>query len=161
MSGQLESLTEHLRKTIPPRIFQFFDAQIDSGQLIRTTKSLGAGRYRMGVLRYEALLSWVNFPFREYPPALIYAQVMAWTDEFQNDLAEELNLGSPGVDMAFNHERVGDLIITVNMVDEITMKEAGDGPVFFRGKRWALELPEVYYATDLALDVRTMRPDDG
>lgn len=158
--SQLEDLTAYLQAYMPPRSLQFFDADMVSGEMIRSTKALGLGRYRLGIIRYTAVLAWLGFPFREYPPALIYAHVMAWIEERQNQLANELNLPPPRIDPAFDHERAADLMIDIEMVDEITVIEDPQGDIHFNGKRWSLEPPKVYTATEFEIVATVARADD-
>lgn len=151
--SQMESLVSAMTAAMPPRTMQFFDAEMTTGQLVNSTKSLGLGRYRMGVLRYTVSLSWIGFPFREYPPVLIYAHLLAWVYDHRNGLADELELSMPQIDPAFDHELSADLVIDVELADEITIAEDPDGPILFQGKCWSPELPVIHTAKDFSLNV--------
>ena len=159
--SQMEDLVTFLEGVMPERALNFFDAQMMTGQLVHTTKSLGLGRYRLGVLRYTVSLGWMGFPFREYPPTLIYAHLLAWIYDRRNKLADDLGLPMPQIDPDFDHERSADLLIDIELADEITIREDPEGPIVFQGKRWRPEMPAMHCATSFSLSAsRGARDDD-
>lgn len=148
--SQLECLVSFLQQHMPPRALQFFDAQVESGEFVRSTKSLGLDRYRLTILRYSAELSWVGMAYRVYPPVMVCAHVMAWVEEHRNTLLE---LPPPQLDPDFDHERAADLIITLDLADEIVICRDPEGEVFFRGERWSPENPALYTAESFEINV--------
>lgn len=90
--SQLESLTAFITANLPPDAMQMFSSSMEDCELVRNAKALGNNQRRIGVLTYTARLSWDDFPYRKYSPGLIYALVLAWVDEFANELRDELKL---------------------------------------------------------------------
>lgn len=145
--SQIESLTAFLDKTMPPRAMQFFASEINDAHLMHAAKALGLGQRRIGIFRYNALLTWDRFPYRECPPALVYALVFAWIEQHRNSLFDELNLAEPVVDIEFDDEKTGSLAITIELADEITITPDEQGEIPINEKLWRLEYPEIWTAT--------------
>lgn len=155
--NQLESLTAFITDNLPPDAMQFFMSSQEDAQLLRIPKALGNGQIQTGVLTYTAVMAWDNFPYRKYSPGLVYALVVAWLDEHACPLREALKLGEPDVDPQFDDEGSCLLEISVGLADPLVIREQEDGPVPYRGKRWALVNPEIWTAQTMALFVSRSR----
>ncbi|MEB7742719.1 phage tail protein, partial [Escherichia coli] len=94
-----------------------------------------------------------NFPFRRYSPGLVYALLMAWLEEHANPLREAFHMDDPSVDPQFDDEGACLLDITVGLADPLIIREQEDGPIPYRGKRWALVNPEIWTAETMQLFV--------
>ncbi|HDT4622779.1 TPA: phage tail protein [Klebsiella oxytoca] len=152
--SQLDDLTAFLNERMPPRAFQAFAAEADSGRMVRTTKDLGNGRFRICAVRYSVTLSWIDFPFRQYPPALVYAHVAAWIEERQTIPAGmSLEQSEPQIDPTLNHERAGDLYITMEVIDEVVIIQDPRGEIELMGQLWTLEDPRIDTAEEFDLSV--------
>lgn len=145
--SQIESLTGYLEQHMPDRAMQFFESAMEDATLVYSVKALGLGQRRLGVFRYSARLSWDRFPYRQCPPALVYAMVFAWADTSRNHLYDELSLGEPAVDIEFDEEETSSLSITLELADEITITPDEAGEIVMAGKRWRLAYPDVHVAT--------------
>lgn len=145
MSGQLQSLTDYLLARTPERIHGFFAAEIADVQLIRSTKDLGMGQMRIGLARHTVELSWYAYPYHEYQPVLIYALVLAWIEGNANAIYDELQLPAPTADVSLGTEQQGrgDLTITLELIEELTMQEHKRGEIELYGKCWTLAEAEV------------------
>ncbi|EOK1143080.1 TPA: phage tail protein [Klebsiella pneumoniae] len=148
MSDQLESLTNYLMARTPARIHGFFEAEITGVQLIRSMKDLGLGQMRIGISRSTVMLSWYAYPYREYPPSLIYALVMAWIEGQANALFDELQLPDPAADVSLGTEQQGrgDLTITLELAEALVLRQHEQGEIGLCGKRWTLHEAEVWTA---------------
>ncbi|HFI1904558.1 TPA: phage tail protein [Enterobacter roggenkampii] len=148
MSGQLESLTEYLLRSTPQRIHGAFKSETVDVQLVYSSKDLGAGRRRCGIARQTIELSWYAYPYREYPPVLLYTLVMAWIEGYANALHDELQLPAPTVDPSLDTEQQGrgDVTITLELAEELVIEEHPQGEIELHGKRWTLVSAEVWTA---------------
>lgn len=161
MSGQLESLTAYLMSTMPARIHGTFEAGSTGGTLVSTRKNLGNGRRRIGVARQGIELSWYAYPYREFPPATLYALVLAWIEGYANTLFDELDLPEPTFDVVLGTEQQGrgDVTITLELADELLIVEDPRGDILLDGRRWSLSGPELWVAEDFDVEVTIERTD--
>lgn len=149
--SQLESLTAFITDNLPPDAMQMFSSSMDDCELVRNAKGLGNGQRRIGVLTYSARLSWDNFPFRRYSPGLVYALVIAWMNEYANELRDELKLAEPTVDPEFDDEGSCILDVVVGLADPLIIREQEDGPIPYGGKRWEIVNPEIWVAEEIEI----------
>lgn len=149
--SQIEQLTAFFNANMPPRAMQYFESIIDDGRLIYAYKDLGLNQRQLGLFRYNAVLSWDRFPYRLCPPALVYGLVFAWVKDHRNALYDELTLSEPVVDIEFDTDDTGSLMVTIEVADTVSvcMDEAGEIPL--AGKRWRLQYPETWIATQADL----------
>lgn len=155
--SQLESLTAFITENLPADAMQMFSSSMDDCELMRSAKALGNDQRRIGVLTYNARLSWDNFPFRKYSPGLVYALVLVWVDEHANELRDELKLPDPTVDPEFDDEGTCILEVVVALADPLIIREQASGPIPFRDKAWDLVNPEIWVAEEA--DVIIQRGD--
>lgn len=147
MSGQLESLTEYLLRSTPQRIHGTFKSEPVDVQLVYSSKDLGAGQRRCGFARQTIELSWYAYPYRAYPPVLLYTLVMAWIEGYANAFHDELQLPAPTVDPSLDTEQgIGDVTITIELAEELVIEEHPQGEIELHGKRWTPVCPEVWTA---------------
>ncbi|WP_336797950.1 phage tail protein [Erwinia aphidicola] len=156
--NQLESLTGFIRANLPPRAMQMFDSVMDDCELLRSEKALGLGQRRIGILRYNAVLVWDDFPYRACPLALVYALVLAWVKDHANALRADLKLADPVVDPEFNDEGTASIQITVAVADEIILRPADRGVVPLGGQQWDVVYPEIWVAEEVDIVTRQERP---
>ena len=146
--SQLESLTAFITANLPRDAMQMFSSSMDDCELMRSEKALGNDQRRIGVLTYSARLSWDNFPFRKYSPGLIYVLVLAWVNEYANELRDELKLPDPTVDPEFDDEGTCILDVVVGLADPLIIRQVDNGPIPFKGKAWDLVNPEIWVAEE-------------
>lgn len=151
---ELESLTAFITANMPPRAMQMFLPTMENCEIIRSAKGLGLGQRRIGVLRYDAVLSWDDFPYRECSPGLVYALVLTWLSEHANALNDELKLPDPTVDPEYDDEGSCILQVVVAVADEIILKPSDAGAVPSKGQRWEVVYPEVWTAEDVEFFTR-------
>ncbi|MEM5487062.1 phage tail protein [Enterobacter cloacae] len=161
MTGQLESLTAYLLGTMPARIHDMFSVESTGGTLVSTRKNLGNGRRRIGVARQSIEISWYAYPYRDYPPAMLYALVLAWIESYANSLFEELSLPEPTFDVALGTEQRGrgDVTVSLELADELIITEDPKGEIVLDGRRWKLSGPEIWVAEEADVGVKIGRTD--
>ncbi len=131
-----------------------FPVQWRNASWYATPKRWGTDRRRIGVLVTTARLSWDDLPYRKYSPGLLYALVLAWVDEFANELRDELKLADPTVDPEFDDEGSCILDVVVPLVDPLVLREVEKGPIPFKGKKWDIVNPEIWEASQLEFIVQ-------
>ena len=146
--SQLDSLTTFITENLPPDVMQMFESAMDDCQLERNSKALGLGQKRIGVLRYNAKLSWDRFPFRQCSPGVVYALVLTWINDHANEMHKTLQLPDPSVDPEFDDEGYCMLEVVVPVADEIILKPNENGAIPSQGQRWEVVYPEVWTATE-------------
>lgn len=146
--SQLESLTAFITANLPPEAMQMFESAMEDCEITRSTKALGLEQRRIGVLRYNARLSWDDFPYRRCSLGTVYALVLAWIEEHANELREDLNLPDPTVDPEFVDESSCILGIVVAMADPIIIRPDEAGGVPMKGRRWEVIDPEIWTASE-------------
>lgn len=147
MSGQLESLTEYLLRATPQRIHGTFKSEPVDVQLVYSSKDLGAGQRRCGFARQTIELSWYAYPYRLYPPVLLYTLVMAWIEGYANAFHDELQLPAPSVDPSLDTEQgIGDVTITIELAEQLVIEEHPQGEIELHGKRWTPVCQEIWTA---------------
>ncbi len=143
---QLESLTAFITANMPERAMTMFQSSMDDCELTPALKGLGLDQKRIGYLRYSAVLSWDDYPYRLCSPAQLYALVLAWIVDHSNALYDELKLTPPTVDPEFIDESTAMVQIAVPVADEIILRQSPDGEIPQGGKRWSVVYPEVWTA---------------
>jgi hypothetical protein len=146
--NQIESLTAFISQNLPDRAQFAFQSVIEDCEILRSAKARGKEQKRIGVMRYNAVLSWDRFPYRECSPGVVYALVLTWLSDHANDLRTEMELPDPTVDPEFDDETACILSVVVSVVDEIVIKPSDTGPIPSKGQRWDLVYPEIWTATD-------------
>ena len=144
--NQIESLTAFITANLPSDVMQMFESCQESCELIRSCKALGLKQRRIGLLRYDASLTWDRFAFRVCSPGLVYALVLSWVSEHANEFHQQLQLPDPTVDPEFDDEGYCILQVVVPMADPIILREDESGNVPANGKRWSLVEPEIWMA---------------
>ncbi|WP_353242268.1 phage tail protein [Providencia sp.] len=144
--NQLEKLVQFLNENVPEWVMQKTNLYMDDGKLSRDSKALGLDQRRFGIFKYTAILDWDSFPYKEYPPANIYAMILGWLDEHGNELRDELNLADPDVDINFDEEYTSPMVISIELAESINGVPDENGDILYRGQRWKLDNPETYTA---------------
>lgn len=150
---QLDSLTAFFRANVPPRAQQGFSSLMDEMRVVPAAKDLGQGQYRQAVIRYSALLSWERFPYRLCAPQLLVALMEAWLDDYGSDVMDELGItdAEPDWDISVEDEETATVVLTMPLVEELVIKQDGNGEIPWRGERWSLAEPEVWTAFSAAI----------
>ncbi|EFE63336.1 phage tail protein [Escherichia coli] len=145
---QLESLTAFFRQNVPPRAMQSFDSVMDEMECIPAAKDYGLDQYRQAVIRYDAVLSWERFPYRLCPPQLLMSLMLAWLDEADRELLEDIGIteADPQWDVTVESEETATVVLTVPMAEELVVKKDINGAIPWRGERWSLVDPEIWTA---------------
>jgi hypothetical protein len=145
---QLESLTAFFKENVPARAMQSFDSVVDELGLVLAAKDMGLDQYRQAIVRYDAVLSWERFPYRLCPPQLLMSLMLAWLDDADRDLFDDIGItdADPQWDVTVEDEETATVVLTVPMAEELVIRKDENGAIPFRGERWSLADAEIWTA---------------
>ncbi|WP_333891744.1 phage tail protein [Atlantibacter subterraneus] len=151
--SQLDDLTGFLLANMPKRAMQGFDSQMDEIVFIPAQRETGLGQYRLSVMRYNAVLTWARYPYREYDPQIMMALLLVWLTQADRSLFEEIGIDNtlPDFDIELTDEETAIVVVTLPMAQEINLVPDPDGAIPFDGQRWRLDSPEIWTAQDMTV----------
>lgn len=147
--SKLKQLTQFLKANLPERLFDSeFRSDMEEIQFIPAQRDLGLGQYRMSVKLYDVVIAWGRFPYREIDPTYVALLIDVWLTEHNNDIDDiQLDLERPSMAaIVESHHAV--LVMTLQLAENVNMREDENGIVPFDGKRWTLTDPEIWLADE-------------
>ncbi|TSJ91758.1 phage tail protein [Gilliamella apicola] len=141
-------LTTFLKENLPTPIFrgQKFSSFMDNLEIDRCFSLITASpvrQLRCAKLKYDAVITFDEFPYRTYDPALVFALVMAWL-ESKNSNDERFDGINPDIDVSENDEQTAYLMISVPLFEEITLIENENGSIPHNGRRYQLGATDIW-----------------
>ena len=109
-------------------------------------------------IAYRAVFAIEKYAYKQQPIELLNATLITWLME--NDDRSELEDPDPSISPSLLDDETASLEITVNFEEEVYIEPAENGPIFFKGKHWALSDGEVDVAETIALSIG-IKHDDG
>ncbi len=147
--SKLQQLTTFLKEHLPDGVCNVeFSSEMDSIQFISAQRDLGNGQYRMHIKQYDATIAWGRFPYREVNPDYIGLLIDAWLND-NHDIDIQLDLERPSmiVDLNDGHQAV--VIVTLQLAENVNMREDENGIVPMDAKRWLLCEPDLWVAEEI------------
>lgn len=144
----IHELTTFLKENLPPPIFrgQKFSSFMDNLEIDRCFSLITASpvrQLRCAKLKYDAVITFDEFPYRTYDPALVFALVMTWL-ESKNSNDERFDGINPDIDVSENDEQTAYLMISVPLFEEITLIEDENGSIPHGGRRYRLGNADIW-----------------
>lgn len=138
----INELTTFLKDNLPQELYrgQKFCSFMDNLEIDRVFKLVAnqpTKQLLCAKLRYDAVITFDQFPYRVCDPCLVFALVMCWL-ESKNCDDEQFNNVSPDIDVSENDEQTAYLMISVPLVEDITLTEDENGTIPHKGKRYKL-----------------------
>lgn len=151
--SQLKQLTDFLIANMPKRAMQGFDSQMDEITFIPAQRDNGLGQYRLAIIRYNAVLTWERYPYREHDPKILMALFMSWLTEDERGLLEETGIDSelPEFDIETIDQETAIMVVTLPMAEELNMIPDTKGEIPFDGQRWRLAEPDIWTADEVTI----------
>ena len=138
MQALSDHLTDYLMTKAGSPAKDKFDAFMVSGEVKPALKNKGDGMI-VCRLQYTAQFSFEDLPTNIIDPRVIFARVITWLDKFDTQ-REQLKLAPPSMDIdAYQQSELADLEISIDFIEDVSMREADDGDVEYNGKRWQIE----------------------
>lgn len=149
----LDSLTGFVKGNMPKRAMEGFDSLMDEVRFEPAARDLGAGQYRLAIMKYTATLTWERFPYRLCDPQLVMALILAW---YQTDGAEAMTLINvdyelPDIDVEIIDVETAIVVVTATLSESLDLVEDEAGQIPFDGKRWRLASPSTWVAENATL----------
>lgn len=138
----ITELTTFLKDNLPAAVYrgQKFSSFMDNLEIDRVFKLITKQpneQLLCAKLRYDAVITFDEFPYRIYDPCLVFALVMCWL-ESKNCGDEQFNNVNPDIDVSENDEQTAYLMISVPLFENITLIEHENGAIPYKGQRYKL-----------------------
>ena len=138
----ITELTTFLKGNLPPALYrgQKFGSFMDNLEIDRVFKLVTkqpTEQLLCAKLRYDAVITFDEFPYRVYDPCLVFALVMCWLESKNSD-DEQFNNVNPDIDVSENDEQTAYLMISVPLIEDITLIEDENGAIPYKGRRYRL-----------------------
>lgn len=143
---QLKELTAFIEQHLPPRARSTFTSEMENITVLQAPKNQGNGCLRTAIRRYDALLSWESWPYRQADPDVLFALINSWLTNQANSLRDELALGDYSVDVEVNDEGSAAIDITVTLADAQILVEDPEGGIPWGVRRYRLGAPDIWLA---------------
>lgn len=155
---QLNTLTDYLISKLPPKVSACLDSWMENATLVYAPRDMG--RYsEMAQLQFDAVLSFENYPFRVYPPPLLFCLVTGWLSD-HDQRREELQLGDPALVIGESAEDLADVEMTIKFSCPLCVVQDAAGEIEWDGARWTLAEPEIWTAETFDLSVGVASDSD-
>ena len=138
----ITELTKFLKDNLPAAVYrgQKFSSFMDNLELDRVFKLVTnqpTKQLLCAKLKYDAVITFDQFPYRVYDPCLVFALVVCWLEN-KNSGDEQFNNVNPDIDVSENDEQTAYLMISVPLIEDITLIEDENGAIPYRGQRYRL-----------------------
>lgn len=138
----IAELTTFLKGNLPPALYrgQKFGSFMDNLEIDRVFKLITKRpneQLLCAKLKYDAVIAFDEFPYRVYDPCLVFALVMCWLESKNSD-DEQFNNVNPDIDVSENDEQTAYLMISVPLIEGITLIEDENGAIPYKGQRYKL-----------------------
>lgn len=159
-TSQLDQLRDFVMANLPDwacknrsTLFKPFAAE---QTMLSVKKDLGLGQ-QIGIVKYEAVLSWERFPFSRMDPINVYALVSVWLEEHSDPLRDQLELkNEPETDIELLDDDNAIFAISVEVAEIVSLIEDPKGMIPYRGKRWRVDSVPIWTAEQAYLYVNDM-----
>ncbi|EDZ5416558.1 TPA: phage tail protein [Salmonella enterica subsp. enterica serovar Typhimurium] len=153
-TNQLKSLTHYLTAALGERVMQTCEIDTSEVRMINAAKNLGLGFLRTGFDVFDAEFTWYDWPYRQFDPKLLTSLFEAWI--FDNDeMRDTLGLGTPIFDVATGDDDTMTVTVDITLYSDRVIKEDDNGVICRGGKRYSLQIPEVWVAEDMDIGVES------
>lgn len=148
----LTELTKHLVDNLKPRshnglTFSSFMDDLEIDRVFKLVTKHPTEQLLCAKLKYDAVITFDEFPYRVYDPCLVFALVMCWLESKNRDDTQFDNV-NPDIDVSENDEQTAYLMISVSLSEDITLIEDENGTIPYQGKRYKLGETNVWTYPD-------------
>ncbi|WGE32548.1 phage tail protein [Actinobacillus genomosp. 2] len=147
-----QQLTDFLLTKLPKRYHGNFHSWMDKIKLINAGRNVTDLGLEVAHIKYDAVLWFEVFPYREISAPLIMAMIQVWLDE--NDaIRERLDLYETDIDLDILDDKTADLVFTINFQEPLTAQKDPNGELVIDGESYRLDEIEIYYAEEIDVEV--------
>lgn len=153
-TNQLTSLTRYLTDALGERVMQTCDIDTSEVRMINAAKNLGLGFLRTGFDVFDAEFAWYDWPYHQFDPDLLTSLLEAWIFD-NSEMRDALDLPLPLFDVATGDDDTMTVTMDITLYKDRVIKEDDKGIIRRGGKRYSLQVPEVWVAEDMAITAET------
>ncbi|PFG55738.1 tail completion protein R (GpR) [Vibrio sp. ES.051] len=146
---KLRDLSAFLTAVVGDKIAKRMECEMGKVELKLETKHMGHG-FDLIYQRYVADFYFDKFPFKEYDPAVLFANVGAWLMDNDVDRFRIEELADPDVDIVLEDEKNAEVLISVMFEEPVKVIEHPEGPIYWNSRRWKIEEYEIWQAQRLS-----------
>lgn len=142
----INQLTSFLKDNLPAEVFrgQKFTSFTDNMELKRQFSVITAKQLQGGIVSYDAVLEFEEWPYRKLNPQLLFLLVNVWIEELPDLDSYEIN-ENPTLDVDVIDEQIADITVTVKVTENLYMIEDEKGQIPFKNKRYRIDNPIIWY----------------
>lgn len=142
----INQLTSFLKDNLPAEVFrgQKFTSFTDNMELKRQFSVITAKQLQGGIVSYDAVLEFEDWPYRKINPQLLFLLVNVWIEELPDLDSYEIN-ENPTLDVDVIDEQIADITVTVKVTENLYMVEDEQGQIPFKNKRYRIDNPIIWY----------------
>ncbi|WP_392551231.1 phage tail protein [Orbus wheelerorum] len=142
----INQLTVFLKANLPEVIFrgQKFTPFTDSMELERVFKVVTNNQLQGGIIRYEAVFEFEDWPFRQINPQSLFLLVNVWVEELPESDHYEI-IENPTLDVDLIDEELADITVSIKITENLYMVEDDKGDIPFKNKRYRIDNPVIWY----------------
>ncbi|EBQ9779248.1 phage tail protein [Salmonella enterica] len=153
-TNQLESLTRYLTDALGERVMQTCEIDTSEVRMINAAKNLGLGFLRTGFDVFDAEFTWYDWPYRQFDPDLLTSLLEAWLLD-NGEMRDQLDLPDPVFDVATGDDDTMTVTMDITLYKDRVIKEDDKGIIRRGGKRYSLQIPEIWVADDMDITVES------
>jgi hypothetical protein len=145
----INQLTTFLKDNLPGEVFrgQKFTSFTDEMELKREFKVITASQLQAGIVTYDAVLIFDDFPFRSINPQLLFLLINVWIEQLTDSFSYKVE-ENPTLDVDIIDEELADITVSVKMTENLYMVEDEKGDIPFNNKRYRIDNPVIWYDPD-------------
>lgn len=152
--NQLTSLTRYLTTALGERVMQTCEIDTSEVRMVNAAKNLGLGFLRTGFDVFDAEFTWYDWPYRQFEPDLLTSLFEAWIYD-NGEMRDTLDLGLPAFDVATGDDDTMTITVDITLYKDRVIKEDDNGIIRRGGKRYSLQVPEIWVAEDMDISVES------
>ncbi|MEJ3672437.1 phage tail protein [Vibrio vulnificus] len=144
---KFQALRAHIEKCVGESISKRLQTEMIDLELIMGAKNQGHG-FDLFTQIYEAEFYFDRFPFKEYPPATLFAQFIAWLMDKDSE-REDSSVPDPEVSITVQSETEAIIVVTVPFEEPVKITADPHGDIQWRGGKWKVEEYQINVAEKL------------
>ncbi len=144
---KLRDLKAFIEERVGDKVAKRMSAEMVDIELLVGVKNQGHG-YDMFNQLYEAEFYFERFPFKDYDPAVLFANVLAWLMDNDKERVDN-DVPEPDVTVTVTGDNDAILVVTVPFEEPVKVVEDPEGPIYWKGKQYSIEQYEIWTATKL------------
>lgn len=148
---KLRDLKAFLTDRLGKKIAKLMTTEMQEIELVLVSNFMGNGSFEIMTQRYKAEFYFDRFPYQDYDPAVLFANVAAWL--MDNDSSREQQrseLPDPEIEIVLeDNNKSAEVIIEVMLEEPVKVIEDPEGPIYWRGKKYRIEEYDIWTATKL------------